>query len=95
MRSNDCCVGHSPGTTRCSTRTPGSPAVLDRADATASGIASQASRRVAAGREPRGEHPDRAAGLECGAVAFPRQQGDGERVLARLVPAVGQPVRIG
>ena len=37
-------IGHSPGTTRCSTRTPGSPAVLDRADATAFGIASQASR---------------------------------------------------
>jgi hypothetical protein len=30
--------------TRCSTRTPGSPAVLARADATASGTASQASR---------------------------------------------------
>ena len=43
MRSNEP-IGHSPGTTRCSTRTPGSPAVRHRAAATASGIASHASR---------------------------------------------------
>ena len=43
MRSNGR-GGHSPGMTRRSTRTPGSPAVLARADATASGTASQASR---------------------------------------------------
>jgi hypothetical protein len=43
MRSNEC-GGHCAGTTRCSTWTPGSPAVRHRADATASGTASQASR---------------------------------------------------
>ena len=94
MRSNEP-GGQSPGITRRSTRTPGSPAVLVRADATALAIASQASRLVAARRQPRGEHPDRAARLERGAVALPGQQGDGERVLARLVPAVRQPVGIG
>ena len=43
MRSNEP-IGHSLGTTRCSTRTPARPAVRDRADATAAGIASHASR---------------------------------------------------
>jgi hypothetical protein len=44
MRSN-ACAGHSRGITRRTTRRPSSAAVLDRADATASGTASQASRR--------------------------------------------------
>lgn len=44
MRSKEC-SGHSLGMTRRSTRTPGSPAVLSWADATASATASQASRR--------------------------------------------------
>src|SRR5580700_11418070 len=83
MRSNSP-GGQSRGIIRRSTRTPGSRAVLVLADATALSIASQASRLA-----------QRGASLERGAVALPGQQGDGERVLARLVPAVRQPVGIG
>ena len=94
MRSNSP-GGQSRGIIRRSTRTPGSRAVLvlGGRDRAVDRVAGQ--QAGAAGRQPRGEHPDRAARLERGAVALPGQQGDAERVLARLVPAVRQPVGIG
>jgi hypothetical protein len=50
---------------------------------------------VAAAGEHRGEHPDRAARLKGGGVALRGQQGDGDRVLACLVPAVSSPYGSG
>ena len=68
-------------------RPVGRDAVRRRAASTTPSWKSAATRALAARGEQLREHADRASGLERASVAGPRKCGEGQRVLALLVPA--------